>query len=61
MSARPSPFDVASVKVYVKASDASGIYRVELIVNGKVVARDSTVSYVLGVNTKKVARIWYRK
>ncbi|MEU8239209.1 Ig-like domain-containing protein [Actinoplanes missouriensis] len=42
-----------TVKVYVKASDASGIARVELIVNGKVVATDKTSGYVLSVNTKK--------
>ncbi|MEU8239210.1 Ig-like domain-containing protein [Actinoplanes missouriensis] len=42
-----------TVKVYVKASDASGIARVELIVNGKVVAKDTKSGYVLSVNTKK--------
>ncbi|MEV6305772.1 S8 family serine peptidase [Actinoplanes sp. NPDC051861] len=42
-----------TVKVYVKASDASGISRVELIVNGKVVSRDYKAGYVLSVNTKK--------
>ncbi|MFF0377551.1 S8 family serine peptidase [Actinoplanes missouriensis] len=42
-----------TVKVSVKASDASGIARVELIVNGKVVATDKTSGYVLSVNTKK--------
>ncbi|MEV6305774.1 S8 family serine peptidase [Actinoplanes sp. NPDC051861] len=42
-----------TVKVYVKASDASGVARVELIVNGKVVSRDATAGYVLSVNTKK--------
>ncbi|MEV6305776.1 S8 family serine peptidase [Actinoplanes sp. NPDC051861] len=42
-----------TVKVYVKASDASGISRVELIVNGKVVSRDYRAGYVLSVNTKK--------
>ncbi|GID95220.1 hypothetical protein Adi01nite_46320 [Amorphoplanes digitatis] len=42
-----------TVKVYVSASDNSGIARVELIVNGKVVARDTTAAYVLTVNTKK--------
>ncbi|BBH65517.1 hypothetical protein ACTI_22020 [Actinoplanes sp. OR16] len=42
-----------TVKVYVKASDVSGVARVELIVNGKVVAADKTSAYVLKVNTKK--------
>jgi hypothetical protein len=42
-----------TVKVSVKASDASGIARVELIVNGKVVATDKTSGYVLSVNTAK--------
>jgi hypothetical protein len=41
------------VKVYVKASDASGVARVELLVNGKVVAKDTKSGYVLSVNTKK--------
>ncbi|MEV6305775.1 S8 family serine peptidase [Actinoplanes sp. NPDC051861] len=45
-----------TVKVYVKASDASGISRVELIVNGKVVSRDYKAGYVLSVNTKKQKR-----
>ncbi|MEU8240980.1 S8 family serine peptidase [Actinoplanes missouriensis] len=42
-----------TVKVYVKASDASGISRVELLVNGRVVAKDTTSAYVLSVNTTK--------
>ncbi|WP_344251938.1 S8 family serine peptidase [Actinoplanes campanulatus] len=42
-----------ATKVYVKASDASGIARVELIVNGKVVARDYTAGYLLGFNASK--------
>ncbi|MEU4557237.1 S8 family serine peptidase [Actinoplanes sp. NPDC023936] len=42
-----------TVKVNAKASDASGIARVELIVNGKVVATDKTSGYVLSVNTTK--------
>ncbi|WP_127544535.1 S8 family serine peptidase [Actinoplanes sp. OR16] len=42
-----------TVKVYVKASDASGVARVELLVNGKVVAKDVKAGYVLSVNTKK--------
>ncbi|MBB3099693.1 hypothetical protein FHR83_007402 [Actinoplanes campanulatus] len=42
-----------ATKVYMKASDASGISRVELIVNGKVVARDYTAGYLLGFNASK--------
>jgi hypothetical protein len=42
-----------TVKVYVKAADSSGIARVELLVNGKVVAKDTKSGYVLSVNTKK--------
>ncbi|WP_412743689.1 S8 family serine peptidase [Krasilnikovia sp. MM14-A1004] len=42
-----------TVKVYVKAADAGGIARVQLIVNGKVVATDTTSAYVLSVNTGK--------
>ncbi|MEU7903741.1 S8 family serine peptidase [Actinoplanes sp. NPDC049118] len=41
-----------TVKVYVKASDASGIARVELIVNGKVVAKDTKTAYVLSIDSK---------
>jgi hypothetical protein len=42
-----------TVKVYVKASDTSGVARVELLVNGKVVAKDTTTGYLLSVNTSK--------
>jgi hypothetical protein len=42
-----------TVKVHVTASDASGVARVELIVNGKVVSTDVKSGYVLSVNTKK--------
>lgn len=42
-----------TVKIYVKASDAAGVTRVELLVNGKVVAKDTTSGYVLGLNTSK--------
>ncbi|MBB2944871.1 hypothetical protein FB565_004604 [Actinoplanes lutulentus] len=41
-----------TVKVYVKATDSSGIARVELIINGKVVAKDVKSGYFLSVNTK---------
>ncbi len=36
-----------TVKVYAKASDASGISKVQLLVNGKVVATDTKAAYVL--------------
>jgi hypothetical protein len=42
-----------TVKVYVKAADTSGVARVELLVNGKVVSTDVKSGYVLSVNTKK--------
>jgi hypothetical protein len=42
-----------TTRVYVKASDYSGIARVELIVNGRVVARDAKAGYVLAVNASK--------
>lgn len=42
-----------TVKISVKATDASGIARVELIVNGKVVARDTTAAYLLGFTVGK--------
>ncbi|GIE76534.1 hypothetical protein Aph02nite_24840 [Actinoplanes philippinensis] len=43
-----------TVKVSVKASDASGVARVELLVNGKVVATDTSAGYVLRVNTARL-------
>ena len=42
-----------TVKVNVKAADAAGIARVELIVNGRLVVRDTTAAYVLSLNTAK--------
>ncbi|MFI7547960.1 S8 family serine peptidase [Actinoplanes sp. NPDC049599] len=42
-----------TVKVHVKASDAAGVGRVELLINGKVVAKDTTSGYALTVNTSK--------
>jgi hypothetical protein len=42
--------------ITVKASDVSGIARLQLIVNGGVVATDTTSPYVLSVNTAKVAK-----
>ncbi|TWG10889.1 Ig-like domain-containing protein [Actinoplanes teichomyceticus] len=57
LSITKAPGDKAKVKgtvqVTVKASDASGIARIELSVNGKVVATDKTAGYVLRVNTDK--------
>jgi hypothetical protein len=38
--------------VGVKATDASGIARVELLINGKVVATDTKAGYVLAFKTK---------
>ncbi|MEU8659713.1 Ig-like domain-containing protein [Actinoplanes philippinensis] len=52
-----APADKAKIKgttrVYVKASDPGGVARVELIVNGKVVARDQAAGYVLAFNASK--------
>ncbi|GAA4596880.1 hypothetical protein GCM10023107_39200 [Actinoplanes octamycinicus] len=42
-----------TVKIYVSAYDASGVARVELLVNGKLVTRDTTAGYLLKLNTKK--------
>jgi hypothetical protein len=42
-----------TVKVSVKATDPSGIARVELIINGKVVARDTTAAYLLSFSAGK--------
>jgi hypothetical protein len=52
-----------TTRVYVKASDAAGVSRVELIVNGKVVARDYTAGYVLAFNAsnqKKTMKVQVR-
>lgn len=57
VSITKAPGNKAKIKgateVYVKASDAGGIARVELVVNGKVVARDATAAYVLAFNASK--------
>ncbi|RSM67556.1 hypothetical protein DMB66_15630 [Actinoplanes sp. ATCC 53533] len=42
-----------TVKISVKATDASGIARVELIINGKIVAKDTTAAYLLSFNANK--------
>jgi hypothetical protein len=44
-----------TVKVYASASDASGVAKVQLLINGKVVATDTGAAYVLSVNMNKVA------
>jgi hypothetical protein len=45
-----------TTRVYVKASDPSGVARVELLVNGKVVSRDVTPGYVLAFSASKQKR-----
>jgi archaellum component FlaF (FlaF/FlaG flagellin family) len=44
------------VTVRVAAKDTYGIARVELLVNGKVVATDKSAAYALTVNTGKLAK-----
>ncbi|GIE80991.1 hypothetical protein Aph02nite_69410 [Actinoplanes philippinensis] len=60
VSISKAPANKAKIKgttrVYVKASDPSGVARVELLVNGKVVARDSTAGYVLAFNATKLKK-----
>ncbi|WP_433792879.1 S8 family serine peptidase [Actinoplanes sp. CA-252034] len=67
LSITKAPANKAKIKgttrVYVKASDPSGISRVELIVNGKVVARDYAAGYVLAFDAgtqKKTMKIQVR-
>ncbi|BCY04978.1 Ig-like domain-containing protein [Actinoplanes sp. L3-i22] len=45
-----------TVNVSLKATDFSGISRVEMLVNGKVVARDTHSAYLLSVNTAKQSK-----
>ncbi|MFI1992531.1 S8 family serine peptidase [Actinoplanes sp. NPDC020271] len=45
-----------TVKISVKASDAAGVARVQVLVNGKVVATDTRSAYLLSVNTAKQAK-----
>ncbi|MDR6324253.1 S8 family serine peptidase [Actinoplanes couchii] len=45
-----------TVAVSVKASDAAGVARVELLVNGKVVAKDATAGYLLKVQVNKQSK-----
>jgi subtilisin family serine protease len=52
-----------TVKVYAKAADKSGISKVELIVNGKVVATDRTAGYLLSfkvASQKKTMKVRIR-
>ncbi|SDT70920.1 S8 family serine peptidase [Actinoplanes derwentensis] len=52
-----------TVKVYVKASDKSGISKVQLLVNGKVVATDTTAGYLLSfkvASQKKTMKVRVR-
>jgi subtilisin family serine protease len=42
-----------TVKIHIKATDANGIARVELMINGKVVAKDAKAAYVLSFSAKK--------
>ncbi|MEU4159049.1 Ig-like domain-containing protein [Actinoplanes sp. NPDC026670] len=44
------------VKVAVSATDRNGISRVELLVNGKVVAKDTAASYAFTVNTARYGK-----
>jgi len=45
-----------TVKVTASASDRNGISRVELLINGKVVAKDATADYSFSINTKKYGK-----
>jgi hypothetical protein len=45
-----------TVKVTASASDRNGIGRVELLVNGKVVARDVKAGYAFSINTRKYGK-----
>jgi hypothetical protein len=44
------------VKINASASDRNGVARVELLINGKVVARDVSAGYNFAVNTKKYGK-----
>ncbi|MBB2945110.1 hypothetical protein FB565_004843 [Actinoplanes lutulentus] len=45
-----------TVKVRASASDKNGVARVELLVNGKVVAVDKKAAYKFSINTKKYGK-----
>jgi hypothetical protein len=45
-----------TVKVSASASDKNGVNRVELLINGKVVAKDTTAGYNFSINTSKYGK-----
>ena len=45
-----------TVKVTASASDRNGVNRVELLINGKVVAKDTKAGYGFSINTKKYGK-----
>jgi len=45
-----------TVTIKVSASDASGVKRVELLINGKVVARDTTAGYTFKINVSRYGK-----
>ncbi|MEU7909147.1 Ig-like domain-containing protein [Actinoplanes sp. NPDC049118] len=45
-----------TVKVTVSATDRNGINRVELLINGRVIATDTKASYAFSVNPKKYGK-----
>ncbi|MEU8657018.1 Ig-like domain-containing protein [Actinoplanes philippinensis] len=45
-----------AVKVTASAWDRNGVNRVELLINGKVVARDAKAGYAFSINTKKYGK-----
>ncbi|MFI7543770.1 Ig-like domain-containing protein [Actinoplanes sp. NPDC049599] len=45
-----------TVKVTVSATDRNGINRIELLINGKVVAKDTKAAYTFKVNPKKYGK-----
>lgn len=46
----------STVKVQAAASDKNGIAKVQLLINGKVIASDSTAAYAFTINTKKYGK-----
>jgi predicted secreted protein len=45
-----------TVKITASASDRNGVARVELLVNGKVVAKDTKAAYKFSLNTRKYGK-----
>jgi Big-like domain-containing protein len=45
-----------TVKVYASATDRNGVSRVELLIGGRVVAKDVTAGYSFSINTRKYAK-----